>query len=185
MKNVVKLTADELATVLDTIETTAIVQTLKETSDADVTKTINSINWPSVFSALFESFDNGLTAMGIEIAEDAEAMEEEEEDEEEEEYTPCDDCYHPYACEMCEYADDDDDDNDDDEEEADPIEEMLFIYDGKVTISEKNAMEITHQMAEMIEERGEGLTAAQKTVWLHDALTALAKDYGIEYVLNI
>lgn len=181
MKNVVKLTADELATVLDTIETTAIVQTLKETSNADAAKVMNSINWPDVFSALFEMFDNGLTTMGIEIVEDVEAVEEEEE----EEYTPCDDCYHPYACEMCEYAEDDDDDDDDDKEEVDPIEEMLFIHKGKVTISKKDAMEITHQMAEMIEAQGKGLSDAQKTKWLHDALTALAEDYGIEYVLDI
>ena len=181
MKNVVKLTADELATVLDTIETTAIVQTLKETSDANVAKTINSINWSGVFSALFEMFDNGLTAMGIEIAEEVEAVEEEEEDEEE--YTPCDDCYHPYACDKCEYANDDDDD--DDEEEVDPIEKMLFIHEGKVTISKKDAMEITHQMAKLIEKYSDGLTASQQTIWLQDALTALAKDYGIEYVLDI
>lgn len=179
MKNVMKLTADELATVLDTIEATAIVQTLKETANTDAVKTLNSINWQGVFSALFEMFDNGLTAMGIEIAEDTETIEEEEEEEDEEEYTPCDDCYHPYACDKCEYADDDND------EEADPIAEMLFTYDGKVTISKKNAMEITHQMAELIEKQGDGLTAAEKTIWLHDALTALAKDYGIEYVLDV
>lgn len=83
MKNVVKLTADELATVLDTIEATAIVQTLRETANADAVKNLNSINWQGVFSALFEMFDNGLTAMGIEITEDVEAMEEEEEDEKE------------------------------------------------------------------------------------------------------
>ena len=182
MKNVVKLTADELATVLDTIEATAIVQTLRETANADAVKNLNSINWQGVFSALFEMFDNGLTAMGIEIAEDAEDAEaiEEEEEDEEEEWTPCDDCYHPYACDKCEYADDDDD-----EEEADPIAKMLFTYDGKITISQKNAMEITHQMAELIEKQGDGLTASQKTIWLHDALTALAKDYGIEYVLDV
>lgn len=177
MKNVVKLTADELATVLDTIEATAIVQTLRETSNADAAKVMNSINWPDVFSALFETFDNGLTAMGIEIAEDAEAMEEEEEEEEE-----VDDFGVPtdYWSEF-------------DEEEVeplrgsvhDPIAQMLFTYDGKVTISKKNAMEITHQMAELIEKQGDGLTAAQKTIWLHDALTALAKDYGIEYVLDV
>ena len=102
---------------------------------------------------------------------------EEEEEEEEEEWTPCDDCYHPYACEKCDFNTED--------EEADPIEKMLFIHEGKVTISEKDAMEITHQMAELIEEQGEGLTASQKTIWLHDALTALAKDYGIEYVLDV
>lgn len=67
----------------------------------------------------------------------------------------------------------------------DPIAQMLFTYDGKVTISQKNAMEIVRQMSEMIEERGKGLSGEQKTKWLHDALTALAKDYGIEYVLNV
>ena len=67
----------------------------------------------------------------------------------------------------------------------DPIAKMLFTYDGKVTISQKDAMEIVRQMTEMIEEQGEGLTAAQKTAWLRDALTALANDYGIEYVLNV
>lgn len=171
MKNVVKLTADELATVLDSIEVTAIAQTLKETSDADVAKTINSINWSGVFSALFEMFDNGLTAMGIEIAEDAEAMEEEEEEEVDDFGVPTD-----YWSEF---------DEEEPEPVDDPIEKMLFVYDGKVTISKKNAMEITHQMAELIEKQGDGLTASQKTIWLHDALTALANDYGIEYVLDI
>ena len=67
----------------------------------------------------------------------------------------------------------------------DPIAQMLFTYDGKVTISQKDAMEIVRQMTEMIEEQGKGLTGEQKTKWLRDALTALAEDYGIEYVLNI
>lgn len=67
----------------------------------------------------------------------------------------------------------------------DPIAQMLFTYDGKVTISQKNAMEIVRQMTEMIEEQGKGLTGEQKTKWLQDALTALADDYGIEYVLNV
>lgn len=71
------------------------------------------------------------------------------------------------------------------EEEADPIAQMLFTYDGKVTISQKNAMEIVRQMTEMIEEKGKGLSGEQKTKWLRDALTALANDYGIEYVLNV
>lgn len=77
------------------------------------------------------------------------------------------------------------DEEDEDEEEADPIAQMLFTYDGKVTISQKNAMEIVRQMTEMIEEKGKGLSGEQKTKWLRDALTALANDYGIEYVLNI
>jgi len=67
----------------------------------------------------------------------------------------------------------------------DPIAQMLFTYDGKVTISQKNAMEIVRQMTEMIEERGKGLSYAQKNKWLQDALTALANDYGIEYVLDV
>lgn len=77
------------------------------------------------------------------------------------------------------------DEEDEDEEEADPIAKMLFTYDGKVTISQKNAMEIVRQMTAMIEEKGKGLSGEQKTKWLRDALTALANDYGIEYVLNI
>ena len=77
------------------------------------------------------------------------------------------------------------DEEDEDEEEADPIAKMLFTYDGKVTISQKDAMEIVRQMTEMIEEKGKGLSGEQKTKWLRDALTALAEDYGIEYVLNI
>lgn len=71
------------------------------------------------------------------------------------------------------------------EEETDPIAQMLFTYDGKVTISQKNAMEIVRQMTAMIEEKGKGLSGEQKTKWLRDALTALAEDYGIEYVLNV
>lgn len=67
----------------------------------------------------------------------------------------------------------------------DPIAQMLFTYDGKVTISQKNAMEIVRQMTEMIEEKGKGLSYAQKNKWLQDALTALANDYGIEYVLDV
>lgn len=78
-----------------------------------------------------------------------------------------------------------DEEEDEDEEKLDPIAQMLFTYDGKVTISQKNAMEIVRQMTEMIEEQGKGLTGEQKTKWLRDALTALANDYGIEYVLNI
>lgn len=172
MRNVMKLTADELATVLNTIEATAIVQTLKETPDADVAKTINSINWPGVFSVLFEMFDNGLSAMGIEIAEEIEAVDEETDD---------------FGLPMDYWSEYDKDENEDedDEEEADPIEKMLFIYDGKVTISKKNAMKIVRQMTEMIEERGKGLSDAQKTKWLHNALTALEKDYGIEGVLDV
>lgn len=69
--------------------------------------------------------------------------------------------------------------------EHDPIAKMLFTYDGKVTISQKDAMEIVRQMTAMIEEKGKGLSGEQKTKWLRDALTALANDYGIEYVLNI
>ena len=83
------------------------------------------------------------------------------------------------------YEEEEEEEEEEDDEEADPIEQMLFMYEGKVTISEKNAQKIVRQMAEMIEERGDGLTAAQKTIWLHDALTALAKDYGIEYVLDV
>lgn len=67
----------------------------------------------------------------------------------------------------------------------DPIAKMLFTYDGKVAISQKDAMEIVRQMTEMIEEKGKGLSYAQKNKWLQDALTALANDYGIEYVLNM
>lgn len=78
-----------------------------------------------------------------------------------------------------------DEEKDEDEEKLDPIAKMLFTYDGKVTISQKNAMEIVRQMTAMIEEKGEGLSGEQKTKWLRDALTALANDYGIEYVLNI
>lgn len=69
--------------------------------------------------------------------------------------------------------------------EHDPIAKMLFTYDGKVTISQKDAMEIVRQMTAMIEEKGKGLSGEQKTKWLRDALTALAEDYGIEYVLNV
>lgn len=78
-----------------------------------------------------------------------------------------------------------DEEKDEDEGKLDPIAKMLFTYDGKVTISQKDAMEIVRQMTEMIEEQGKGLTGEQKTKWLRDALTALAEDYGIEYVLNV
>ena len=177
MKNVVKLTADELATVLDTIETTAIVQTLKETSDADVAKTINSINWSGVFSALFEMFDNGLSAMGIEIAEEVEAVEEEEE-EEDEEWTPCDDCYHPYACDMCEYAESDPG------PETDPIDDMIFDHNGKRSISESDGKLMLDMCFNIVRERNPEMSIDQQIKMAQQFFLDVAHDHGIEWVVE-
>lgn len=176
MKNVVKLTADELATVLDTIETTAIVQTLKETSDADAAKTINSIDWQGVFSALFEMFDNGLSAMGIEIAEENEAVEEEED--EDEEWTPCDDCYHPYACNMCEYAEPDP------EPETDPIDDMIFDHDGKRSISESDGKLMFNMCFNIVHERNPKMSADQQIEMAQQLFLDVARGHGIEWVVE-
>ena len=166
MKNVVKLTADELATVLDSIEVTAIAQTLKETSDADVAKTINSINWQGVFSALFEMFDNGLTAMGIEIAEEAEAEEEE-----------VDDFGVPtgYWSEF---------DEEEPEPETDPIDDMIFDYKGKRSITESDGKLLFDTCFRIIRERYPEMSADQQIGMAQQFLLDIAQEHGIEWVVE-
>lgn len=176
MKNVVKLTADELATVLDAIEVTAIARTLKESpTNADAVKNINSIDWQDVFSALFEMFDNGLSAMDIEIAEEVEAVEEEEE-EEEEEYTPCDDCYHPYACNMCEYAEPEP------EPETNPIDDMIFDYKGKRAISESDGKLMFDMCFEIVRKRNPEMSVDQHVEMAQQLFLEVAHAHGIEWV---
>lgn len=158
MKLNVKLTADELMDVVD-----AAVDAARERD--------YMILEEELIEDMTYIVDAALSAMGIEIVPADEDDADEEEEEVDDFGVPTD-----YWSEF---------DEEEPEPVHDPIAKMLFTYDGKVTISQKDAMEIVRQMTEMIEEQGKGLTGEQKTKWLRDALTALAEDYGIEYVLDI
>lgn len=169
MKNVMKLTADELATVLDTIEVTAITQTLRETPDADVAKTFNSINWQGVFSVLFEMFDNGLSAMGIEIAEEIEAVEEEDEEEVDDFGVPTD-----YWSEF--------DEEEEPEPKTDPIDDMIFDYKGKRAISESDGKLMLDMCFAVIRERNPEMSIDQQIKTAQQLFLDVARGHGIEWV---
>lgn len=100
---------------------------------------------------------------------------EEEEEEEDEEWTPCDDCYHPYACEMCDYAEDE-------EEEIDPIESMIFDYKGKRAITDSAGKLLLDTCYEVVNERNPSMPFDAKVRKAKAMMTAIAKDYGIEWV---
>ena len=122
MKLNVKLTADELQNVLDAAANEALDNGLLYDDDNDD------------MACLFAAVDAALAAIGIEVSEDTEA-EEEEEEEEEEDYDEWDE---------------DEDEEDEDEEEVDPIEEMIYVLEGKRVISKDNAHMLLNMMADVV-----------------------------------
>lgn len=81
-------------------------------------------------ACLFAAVDAALAAIGIEVSEDTEEEEEEEEDYDE--------------------WDEDEDEEDEDEEEVDPIEEMVYVLEGKRVISKDNAHMLLGMMADVV-----------------------------------
>lgn len=82
-------------------------------------------------SCLFAAVDAALTAIGIEVSEDIEA-EDEDEDWNDEEW------------------DEDEDEDDEEEEEVDPIEEMVYVLEGKRVVSKENALMLLGMMADVV-----------------------------------
>ena len=160
MKMNLKLTADELMNVVDATMDEAMEQGLYFDN-------FGNENVKEILTIV----DAALSALSVEVVPA-------DEDEEDEEWTHCDDCYHPNACDMCDYAEDDEDE----EEETDPIESMIFDYNGKRTITSTMGKLLLDTCYAVVDARNPSMPFNTKVSKAKAMLMEIAKDYGIEWV---
>lgn len=156
MKLNVKLTADELMDVLEAAETEAFNR-----------------SWPvewngepdnDVCADIFAIMDAGLSTIGIEIEEEIEAEDEMDEDELEDW--------------------DEDEESEDEESEPDPIEDMIFVQDGKRCISSDNARLLFTNMLAVVEDMYEDMSSEARFELAKHLLIEFSKERRIEWVVG-
>ena len=99
---------------------------------------------------------------------------EENEDEDEDEWE--DDWDEEY-----EWEEEDDDDEDDEEEVINPIEEMVYMMNGKRTISKTNATTLLNMVAEQVMS-DDDIPDNEKWSTTQEIFLAFSKDHGLEQV---